>query len=161
MTLGSKVLWKTRLPDVKLAVLPPSTTRPNPIVIGELVFVSVFASGAVCALNKRTGKLLWRHALPHFGGPSVYFAEDMLFVMTPKSIHALDPRTGDSLWEFVPYDRPGEWIYSQPVVHLGLLYYGDRRGDSMALEISRSECLFSDRCARSMSRDSRSRHPIS
>ncbi len=53
-------IWRTRLPKSKHAILPPSNTRPNPFVVGDVIYVSVFSPGAVCALNRKTGRLIWR-----------------------------------------------------------------------------------------------------
>jgi hypothetical protein len=36
-------VWRTELPDVKFAVLPPSNTRPNPLIADDKLFVSVLS----------------------------------------------------------------------------------------------------------------------
>ena len=44
--------------DVELAALPSSNMRPNPLVADDKLFVSVSRPGAVCALDRNSGKLL-------------------------------------------------------------------------------------------------------
>ena len=126
--------WKTKLPNVRCAVLPASTTRPNPLVADDLLIASVFSPGAVCALGRRSGKLIWRRSIHTFGSASAYFANGTLFAMSDNTIHALDPKTGEVRWRFKPYDLPGEWIYSAPVVHRRLLFFGDRAGNFTCLD---------------------------
>jgi len=53
-------VWRTELPNAQHAVLPPQNNRPNPLVTESVVYVSVFSEGAVCALERKSGKLLWR-----------------------------------------------------------------------------------------------------
>jgi ABC-type multidrug transport system fused ATPase/permease subunit len=42
-------IWRTKLPQVKHAILPPHTNRPNPLLHEGRLYVSVFSSGAICA----------------------------------------------------------------------------------------------------------------
>jgi len=51
-------VWRTELPDVKFAVLPPGNPRPNPLLADDKLFVSVFSPGAVCALERDTRRLI-------------------------------------------------------------------------------------------------------
>jgi outer membrane protein assembly factor BamB len=120
--------WKTKLPGVEFAILPASTTRPNPLVVGDKVFVSIFSPGAVCGLAKRTGKLLWRTPLDAFGGSDVILANGTLLAKSCRTLYALNPETGEIRWEFTPQTQPGEWIYSQPAVGKRRAFIGDRAG---------------------------------
>ena len=121
-------IWKTRLPSVEHAVLPPGNNRPNPLVIGKVVYVSVFSQGAVCALERETGNLLWRKEIPKFGGSAVHLARGKLFAKTANTLFALEPETGKTIWSFCPYGESGESIYSDPTVSGNRLFIGDRRG---------------------------------
>src|SRR5579862_239314 len=80
-------IWRTRLPKAKHAVLPPSNNRPNPLVIGDVVYVSVFSAGAVCALDRKTGKLIWRREIFRFGDAAVQLAQGTLFAKTANTLH--------------------------------------------------------------------------
>jgi outer membrane protein assembly factor BamB len=121
-------IWRTKLPKVKHAVLPPSTNRPNPLIHKGILFVSVFSSGAVCALDTKNGQMLWRRELPSLGSDSVHLAEGKLFAKTATTLYALEPRTGATIWSFCPYGESGEMIYSHPALHSNNLFIGDRCG---------------------------------
>lgn len=121
-------IWKTKLPDVQFAELPPGNDRPNPLVTKDRVFVSVFCPGVICALDRNNGKLVWRRKLGKFAGASVHLREGRLFAKTSNSIFALRPDSGEILWSFCPYDSMAESIYSSPSVGGGRVYIGDRMG---------------------------------
>jgi outer membrane protein assembly factor BamB len=87
-------VWRTKLPRAKHAILPPFSNRPNPLIHKGKLFVSVFSSGAVCALDCKDGRLLWRRDLPSLGADSVHIAEGKLFAKTASTLYALEPRTG-------------------------------------------------------------------
>jgi hypothetical protein len=121
-------IWRTKLPKVQHAVLPPSNNRPNPLVTEAMVYASVFSPGAVCALERETGKLVWRHELPNLGGSAVHLARGKLFAKTADTLYALEPETGKIIWSFCPYGQTGESIYSAPTIHGNSLFIGDRCG---------------------------------
>ena len=57
-------------------------------------------------------------------------------------MYALDCATGEIRWEFTPQKQPGEWIYSQPVVNRGRLFFGDRTGDFHCLDATTGKSLW-------------------
>lgn len=140
--------WTTKLPAVKFAVLPPSTTRPNPLIAGDKLFVSIFSPGAVCALVKHTGKLLWRTRLNSFGDSAVVLTDGILFAKSCRTLYALKPETGGILWEFTPRQDPGEWIYSQPVAGNGRVFIGDRTGDFHCLDATTGKLIWRRRTSK-------------
>jgi outer membrane protein assembly factor BamB len=121
-------IWRTKLPNAEHAVLPPSNNRPNPLVTETMVYASVFSPGAVCALARKTGKLVWRRAIPKFGGSAVHLSQGKLFAKTANTLYALEPTTGKVIWSFCPYGDSGESIYSEPTLYRNSLFIGDRRG---------------------------------
>jgi outer membrane protein assembly factor BamB len=121
-------VWRTKLPDVQFGVLPPSNTRPNPLATEDRVYASMFASGAICALERDRGKLIWRRELQKYGGTSPYLSGGRLFVKSSNTLFALQPDSGELLWSFGPYGTDGESIYSSPSVHENRVYIGDRQG---------------------------------
>jgi outer membrane protein assembly factor BamB len=129
------VLWKTRLPNAKHAVLPPQNNRPNPFVTQEVVYASVFSEGAICALERRSGKLLWRKEIPKFGGSAVYLAHGKLFAKTANTLFALEPETGKTIWSFVRMAREEKQstliLPSLDIVFLS----GDRQGYLHCLDL--------------------------
>lgn len=121
-------VWRVKLPKVKFAVLPPFNKRPNPLVTEDVVYASVFSPGAVIALERGTGKLVWRRNIPRFGSSSAYLSHGRLLAETANTVYALDPETGDTLWTFCPYGKSGETIYSQPTIYRDSVFIGDRYG---------------------------------
>ena len=145
LTFEEVTVWQTELPDVKFAVLPPGNTRPNPVIANDRLFVSVFSPGAVCALERDTGRLIWRQELGKFSGASVYFYERKLFANSPHTLYSLHPDSGEIRWSFCPYGPDGEWIYSSPTIYEGNLYIGDRKGFLHCLDSSTGETIWSKR----------------
>jgi outer membrane protein assembly factor BamB len=121
-------IWRTKLPNANHAVLPPQNNRPNPLVTESVLYASVFSEGAICALERRSGRLLWRKEVPKLGGSAVYLAQGKLFAKTAHTLSALEPKTGKTIWSFCPYGESGESIYSDPTVDRGRLFIGDRSG---------------------------------
>jgi outer membrane protein assembly factor BamB len=95
-------IWRTGLPNANHAVLPPQNNRPNPLVTETVVHASVFSQGAICALERKSGRLLWRKEIPKFGGSAVYLAQGKLFAKTTHTLFALEPKTGKTIGPFVP-----------------------------------------------------------
>ena len=138
-------IWRTKLPNAKHAVLPPQNNRPNPLVSGSVLYVSVFSEGAVCALDRKSGTLLWRKEIPRLGGDAVYLAEGKLFAKSPHTLYALEPKTGNTIWSFCPYGDSGESIYSDPTVYGGRLFIGDRSGFLHCLNSRTGQTLWKQR----------------
>ena len=138
-------IWRTKLPEVKHAILPPSNNRPNPFVADGLVFISVFAPGAICALDRKTGMLVWRREFHKYAGAAVHAANGTVFAQTPTSLYALEPATGQTLWSFCPYGESGETMYSAPTVHENSVFIGDRCGYLYCLDFQTGETLWKQR----------------
>jgi PQQ-like domain len=133
------VIWRTRLPKVKFAVLPPSNNRPNPLVSEDMLYVSIFSPGAISALERKTGKLIWQRALPRFGASAVHLARRTLFAQTANTLYALEPETGKTIWSFCPCGDSGESMYSAPTIHRNSVFIGDRRGYLHCLDFRTGE----------------------
>jgi|SRR5215472_615284 len=146
-------VWKTDLPDVKFGVLPPSNNRPNPLATHEMLYASVFAPGAICALDRDNGKLLWRKKLSKYGNASAYFHDERLFAGSPNTLFALRPDSGETIWSFCPYGNEGESIYSSPTVHEDRLYIGDRRGWLHCLDAASGKAIWKSRTNRTRNGD--------
>jgi len=138
-------VWRTELPDVKFAVLPPGNTRPNPLIADDRLFVSIFSPGAVCALERDTGRLIWRRELAKFCGASVYLHDRNLYAKSSHTLYSLQPDSGEIRWSFCPYGTDGEWIYSSPTIYQGSLYIGDRKGFLHCLDSNTGETIWSKR----------------
>ena len=127
-TFDDLTVWRTALPHVEHALLPPASDRPNPRLGHGLLFTSVFSPGCVYAMDAATGEIQWRRELPYFGGDSVELAGDLLFAKTSQSLYALEPASGSVRWEFCPYGSEGEMLYSLPRLYGKRLIIGDRQG---------------------------------
>ena len=146
-------VWRTKLPDVKFAVLPSSNTRPNPLANEDRLYASVFAPGAICALDRDRGKLIWRRQLPKYAHSSVYIHGGKLFATTSNTLFALHPDSGETLWSFCPYGTAGEWIYSSPSAHENHVYIGDRKGYLHCLDAESGKPIWKRRTNRSSNSD--------
>lgn len=138
-------IWRTKLPNANHAVLPPQNNRPNPLVTASVVYASVFSEGAICALDRKTGKLLWRKEISKLAGPAVYLADGKLFAKTAQTLYALEPKTGETIWSFCPYGESGESIYSDPTVYGRRLFIGDRSGFLHCLDSRTGKTLWRER----------------
>ncbi|HEU5351741.1 MAG TPA: PQQ-binding-like beta-propeller repeat protein [Terracidiphilus sp.] len=142
------IRWKTKLPDVRHAILPSHTTRPNPVVVGSRVFASLFSPGAVVACSKHSGKVIWKIDLDSYAGSSVTIAGNKLFATSVRTLYALNPTDGAVCWSFTPYGKPGEWIYSLPAVSLNRVFIGDRKGYFHCLDSKTGERIWSRKLSR-------------
>jgi outer membrane protein assembly factor BamB len=146
-------LWRTKLPAVEHGVLPPTNNHPNPLVAGNMVYASIFSPGAVCALDRETGKLIWRRELPKLAAASAYLAGGKLFAKTAQTLYAMQPESGEILWSFCPYGESGERLYSSPTLYMNRVYIGDRRGFLHCLDASSGETLWRKRTNRAKKDD--------
>jgi outer membrane protein assembly factor BamB len=135
-------IWSTRLPDVQHAVHPPSNNRPNPLATHDTLYVSVFFPGAVCALDRDRGKLIWRRELANYADSAVHLYERKLLAGTSNALFALRPDSGEILWSFCPYGNQGESIYSSPSAHDNRVYIGDRRGYLHCLDAASGKTIW-------------------
>jgi outer membrane protein assembly factor BamB len=146
-------IWRTKLPNANHAVLPPQNNRPNPLVSESVVYASVFSEGAICVLERKSGKLLWRKEIPKLAGSAVYLAQGKLFAKTAQTLYALEPKTGKTIWSFCPYGESGESIYSDPTVYDGRLFIGDRSGFLHCLDSRTGQTLWRARANTAKNRD--------
>jgi outer membrane protein assembly factor BamB len=153
LRLETLAIWRTKLPEVNHAILPPGNDRPNPLVVDSVVYVSVFAPGAVCALDRKTGKLIWRKEIPKLAGSAVHKAGGKLFAKTSQVLYALDPDTGATIWSFCPYDVDHEWIYSAPTIYRNCVFIGDRCGYLHCLDIHSGRPRWTQRTNRAKNDD--------
>lgn len=141
-------MWRTKLPDVKFGTLPPSNNRPNPLATQDALYVSVFFPGAICALRRDRGKLIWRRDLPKHASASVHLHEGNLFAKTSSTLFALRPDSGKTLWSFCPYGNEGESIYSSPSAEDNRVYIGDRKGYLHCLDAENGKTIWKRRTNR-------------
>lgn len=139
-----KVLWQVD------SVADLGAKRPNwgfagsPVVDGANVLFHIGAEreGAVVALDRLTGKEVWR------GGPDAagYATPDLiatpagrqLIVWGPELIQSLDPTSGHTLWTY-PYKITYGVSIAQPLYREGILLVSGYWHGSKALKLSASQ----------------------
>lgn len=108
-------LWSFRSPHSSL--VPGGSTPSAAAVVDDVVYMG-FPSGAVTALDGRTGAVIWDRKLPgelYRGGiaSSPVVAGETVFVGSNNGrFYALDRRTGQPLWEH----EIGTWVGAGPAV---------------------------------------------
>ena len=71
-----------------------------PTAVNGVVYVG--GSGALYAVDQRTGAILWRTYTPDGGTVTApTFAADSLFITAPCHAYKVDPLTGNLLWKFL------------------------------------------------------------
>jgi outer membrane protein assembly factor BamB len=158
----------------ELDVFPHNRSTCSPLVVGNVLFV-VTGNGvdaehvklpspdapSFIALDKRTGKLLWKDNCPgknvmhgQWGIPS-YSAEPVPMVIFPGGdgwLRAFDPPTGKLLWKFdgnpkaTQHELGGngtknDFVYVAPVVHDGRVFIGMGHDPEHSTGISRLWCI--------------------
>jgi outer membrane protein assembly factor BamB len=110
-----------------------------------MLFVSVFAPGAICGLEREGGKLIWRRELPKYADASVHLHTGRLFAKTPNTLFALHPDSGETLWSFCPHGIEAEAIYSSPSADENHVYVGDRKGYLHCLDVRSGKTIWKQR----------------
>jgi PQQ-like domain len=127
-------LWRRNIRGVEFAVRSPSTSRPNPLIADSLVIASIWSPGAICALDRDTGQLRWRHPMAPLAHESVLYADGLLYAHDLHSLYALDPESGKTAWSWRPPDDEDEPLHGSPSVDKGRLFIGDRLGRFWCLD---------------------------
>lgn len=108
----------------------PGSKNGQATVVGERLFVTSM-SGAVYALNAKTGCVYWRHDADAATRSSVHVVRlpqgapvehALFFTDWTKAAVALDVHTGKQLWKTVIDDQPGVQMTGSPTYYDGVLY---------------------------------------
>jgi outer membrane protein assembly factor BamB len=113
----------------------------SPALEGDRLILLCYQGSAafLLALDKRTGKELWKVARPRdvksYSTPLGIDTPQgrVVIVNSTESVEAFDPATGKSLWKFI---EPTRFAVPMPVYHEGVLYVsrGYRSGPYWALK---------------------------
>jgi hypothetical protein len=136
-------VWQHKLRSVEFAVRSPSTTQPNPLVDHALMFASIWSPGAVCALERATGRLIWRRPLHPLGHDSVCLSEGVLYAHALHTLYALDAASGEILWSWRPARAGGAPLHASPCIADGRLFIGDEAGHFWCLDARTGHSLWS------------------
>jgi outer membrane protein assembly factor BamB len=123
-----KILWQRSLTDDFGGRIPVWSYRESPLVDGDKVICSPGGSDAtLVALDKMTGKTLWKSQVPGSPGPAyasaiaIDFDGQRQYVQfTQKTLVGVAASDGKFLWR---YDKPASHINcSTPVYHDGQVF---------------------------------------
>ncbi|MBC8357275.1 MAG: PQQ-binding-like beta-propeller repeat protein [Planctomycetes bacterium] len=104
LTRGGEQLWQTKITDYVVH----QGYGSSPALYDSLVIVSADnkqkAGGAIAALNRATGNIVWRHdrpATPNYPSPIILKAggRDQVFLTGCDLVSSFDPLSGKKLWE--------------------------------------------------------------
>lgn len=130
VTDGTEV-WSKHLQEDLAGRLPTWGYSASPVIRGEMLYIQPGAdqeeaktqeagSGAIVALNRQNGKLIWSSLSDEAGycTPIIepHAGIDLLVFWTPSHIRGLNAETGEALWEF-PYEITYKVSIATPIIH--------------------------------------------
>ncbi len=129
LTLDGKILWKTTEHSYK----PVHGNGGSPVICGDNLIFSADGDSkpAIIALNKNTGKTVWKQERVadakrkfSFATPLIITNAGRVELISPGSgmVGGLDPRTGKELWR-VNYGE-GYSVIPRPIVGHGMVFIG-------------------------------------
>lgn len=120
-----RVLWEKRIsvPQGRSELERMTDVDGDPLLQGEIVYATSF-HGKVSAIEMSTARLRWQKEISSFLGPDEGFG-NLYVVDTDDHIHALDIKTGSSVWKQGELDRRQ---LSAPVTYSNYLVVGDFEG---------------------------------
>lgn len=124
--VSGKLLWQVDTVKQHGAKVPTWGFAASPVIDGARVLLHVGAQpeGSVIALDKLTGKLVWRGGSDPAGycTPEIitHRGQRQLIAWGPEHVQSLNPDTGTRLWTY-PYKITYGVSIAQPVYHDGLL----------------------------------------
>lgn len=124
-----KLVWSKDYQKDYAAKTPLWGFAGHPFIDGDKLYCITGGEGAcVVALDKKTGKELWRAmtaAQPGYGSPSLIEVEGQkqLLIWHGESVNALDPETGKKIWT-VPLQPTNGAAVMSPVLHRGYFFVG-------------------------------------
>jgi outer membrane protein assembly factor BamB len=149
-----KVLWVKDLVGEEKAPVPVWGFAAAPVVFEDLLVVHAGAepNGCLLALDKRSGKEVWRN-LPDPAGyatPILINSQGrrQLVCWTPTHVRGLDPRTGKLLWS-VPFRVTYGTSIATPIFEEGMVlvsgYYVGSKAIRLGPAATRAEVAWADR----------------
>lgn len=132
--------WTKHLPEVYDAKTPLWGYAAHPLIDGERLITLAGGPGThAVALDKRTGKELWRHGTDREQGyspPTIikHGGIRQLILAYPGAVDSVDPETGKRYWS-VDYEATNGSIIMSPVMRGDLLYVGGYSNKSLLLRL--------------------------
>jgi hypothetical protein len=121
-----RLLWKVGHPVAWIPGAPEvSWVDGSPAVAAGVAYVGVSDGHFVDAKDLRTGRELWRLAVPGRANASAALAGGVLYAgCSDGNLYAIDAKAGRGLWSF----HAGGEILSSPAVAAGVVYFGTDHG---------------------------------
>ncbi|MGB7325708.1 MAG: MFS transporter [Rubripirellula sp.] len=101
LSLDGEVIWKSKVSDYEVH----QGYGSSPMIYRSMVIASADnkGGGAVVAMNRENGEVLWKHdrpAKPNYSSPAIVRidGEDQLIMTGCDIVESLDPTTGKVLW---------------------------------------------------------------
>jgi outer membrane protein assembly factor BamB len=110
--------------------------------VDSLVVASIWSPGAVVAVERQTGRPVWRRPFPPLAHDAVYFADGVVYAHNLHRLHAIEPSSGRPLWTWQPPGNDEEYLHASPVVSGGRLFIGDQVGRLWCLDSESGEPLW-------------------
>lgn len=132
------VVWKVDLLSLGQRKIPEFGYSNSPLIVGDRVFVHPGGPGgnSLAALDKRTGKVLWKAHDDPIGYSSpirVQFeGQEQLIHFTGEGITAVKPEDGSPLWRFA-WKTAYDLNVATPIYHQGQLFLSSNYGRGAAL----------------------------
>ena len=144
--IQDRVLWERGISEAKFAVLPNSTTRPNPLVVDGLVVASCATPGGIHAFNAETGEHRWAISMGRYADSHVIADNGVVYGGSGSLLIAIRAVDGQVLWH---RPVPHSVSYCDPTVSEGHLYRGDTNGFLMCFDVKDGSVLWAARPSRS------------
>jgi outer membrane protein assembly factor BamB len=121
----------------------------SPIIVGDAVYFGS-KDGYFYALDKKTGKELWKYET---GNPILCQAtslDNAIFFASKEVYYAVDAQTGAEIWKYdlKPADnfylRKDDWDYhdGSPVVYDNVVYFGSSTGRMLGFDVATGELVW-------------------
>ncbi len=135
-----KPVWKRSLVADFGAEIPIWGVAGHPLVNGEMLYVMVGGKGqGVVALDKRTGKVLWKSLDSKMGyaPPAIVEAGGtrQLIIYHPEGVASLNPKSGEKYWE-IPLTPSFEMSIARPMVDGNRMYASGIQAESVMIELA-------------------------
>lgn len=140
--IADLTLWRAGLRQERHSLPPNVTTRPNPAVDDDVVVCCLARPGAIYAVARDDGRLLWRVALDRYGAAHACIANGRVFAASTHTLYALDLHTGDIVWRFAPHPEAGAWLSGGPVLYEDVVVIADETGLVHGLRQATGETLW-------------------
>ena len=135
-----KLLWTKDTVAEYGARIPMWGFAASPFIFGESVIVHVGAQpdGSFIALDRKTGRELWR-SVPDRAGYCTpiliqHAGQPQLVCWTPENVRGLDPRDGKPLWA-VPYKVTYGVSIASPIFQEGIVFVAGYWEGSKAIQL--------------------------